>query len=195
MLTHHRSELVLVEMNPARPSPIRFLFSGDLGHYDQPIVKDPASPPACDYLMVESTYGNDCTATFRRMIKWPNHQRSGRQEGADLDPGFRCRPAQEVCICSGSSRKKSESILRLSLIRRWPPRHAGLNRWNEEHDEEYASILNRKQHPLRTHSMTTTSTRDESKRLNDMKGARIIISASGMITVGESCTMRSGSSE
>ena len=32
--------------------------------------------------------------------------------------------------------------------------------------------------------MTTTSSRDESKRLNSMKGARIIISASGMMTGG-----------
>jgi len=43
--------------NPQSES-IRFLFSGDRGHYDQPIVKDPAPPPDCDYLMCESTYGN-----------------------------------------------------------------------------------------------------------------------------------------
>ena len=58
------------------------------------------------------------------------------------------------------------------------------NRWNEEHDEEYASILAKKLHPLRTKSMSTTSSRDESKRLNDLKGPRIIISASGMLTGG-----------
>ena len=34
------------------------LFSVDLGHYDQPIIRDPASPPSCDYLVVESTYGD-----------------------------------------------------------------------------------------------------------------------------------------
>ena len=58
------------------------------------------------------------------------------------------------------------------------------NRFREEHDEEYVSILMEKRHPLRTSSMMTTSTREESKRLNDMKGARIIISASGMLTGG-----------
>jgi len=58
------------------------------------------------------------------------------------------------------------------------------NRFQEEHDEEYASILSGKRHPLRTHSMQTTSSRDESKKLNDMKGARIIVSASGMMTGG-----------
>jgi metallo-beta-lactamase family protein len=55
------ASLVLMEMKNARTadrSLIKFLFSGDLGHYDQPIVKNPAPPPSCDYLMVESTYGN-----------------------------------------------------------------------------------------------------------------------------------------
>ncbi|MFS8086519.1 MAG: MBL fold metallo-hydrolase, partial [Acidobacteriota bacterium] len=27
------------------------LFSGDLGKYDQPIIRDPVAPPACDYLV------------------------------------------------------------------------------------------------------------------------------------------------
>jgi len=29
------------------------LFSGDLGKYDQPIIRDPVAPPECDYLVVE----------------------------------------------------------------------------------------------------------------------------------------------
>jgi metallo-beta-lactamase family protein len=54
------ASLVLLEIEGGKPdgADLRFLFSGDLGHYDQPMVKDPARPPACDYLMVESTYGD-----------------------------------------------------------------------------------------------------------------------------------------
>src|SRR5436190_8269802 len=36
----------------------RVLFSGDLGKYNQPIIRDPEPPPACDYLLIESTYGD-----------------------------------------------------------------------------------------------------------------------------------------
>jgi metallo-beta-lactamase family protein len=54
----------------------------------------------------------------------------------------------------------------------------------EEQDEDYASVLAKKQHPLRTHSMMTCSSKEESKRLNDAQGARVIISASGMMTGG-----------
>ncbi|MEO7508912.1 MAG: MBL fold metallo-hydrolase, partial [Pyrinomonadaceae bacterium] len=51
------SSLVLVDLAGAGADGKgrKVLFSGDLGHYDQPIIKDPEPPPACDYLLVEST--------------------------------------------------------------------------------------------------------------------------------------------
>ncbi len=51
------SSLVLVEIAGAGADDAgrRVLFSGDLGHYDQPIIHDPVAPPPCDYLLVEST--------------------------------------------------------------------------------------------------------------------------------------------
>jgi metallo-beta-lactamase family protein len=54
------ASLVLVEMENARENgeSMKFLFSGDLGHYDQPIIRDPTAPTVADYVMVESTYGN-----------------------------------------------------------------------------------------------------------------------------------------
>jgi metallo-beta-lactamase family protein len=38
--------------------PVRIVFSGDVGRFDAPLYKDPISPPACDYLVCESTYGD-----------------------------------------------------------------------------------------------------------------------------------------
>ena len=54
------SSLVLLEVDGAGSDGKgrRVLFSGDLGHYDQPIIRDPVPPPPCDYLLVESTYGD-----------------------------------------------------------------------------------------------------------------------------------------
>lgn len=49
-----------IEMEAARPGnglPVRIVFSGDVGRFDAPLYKDPISPPACDYLVCESTYG------------------------------------------------------------------------------------------------------------------------------------------
>ena len=39
-------------------APTRIVFSGDVGRFDAPLYKDPISPPACDYLVLESTYGD-----------------------------------------------------------------------------------------------------------------------------------------
>jgi len=61
---------------------------------------------------------------------------------------------------------------------------AAYARRTEEQDEEYASVLRQQRHPLRTHSMITASSRQESKKLNDAEGARVIVSASGMMTGG-----------
>jgi metallo-beta-lactamase family protein len=36
----------------------RVLFSGDLGRKNYPLLKDPGSPPAADYVICEATYGN-----------------------------------------------------------------------------------------------------------------------------------------
>lgn len=54
----------------------------------------------------------------------------------------------------------------------------------EEHDQEYSAIIASSSHPLRTRSMQTTASRDESKRVNRIEGSRIIISASGMLSGG-----------
>lgn len=183
------ASLVLVEMENARggDESVRFLFSGDLGHYDQPIVKDPASPPACDYLMCESTYGNRLhgdVASDSQLAKIIND--AAKRNAPILIPAFAVGRTQEVLYLIREL-EEEKRIPVLPVIVDSPMASQATqvyNRFREEHDEEYASILAKKQHPLRTHSMMTTSTRDESKKLNDMKGARIIISASGMLTGG-----------
>lgn len=182
------ASLVLVEISGSSVDQSRrFLFSGDLGHYDQPIVKDPASPPACDYLMVESTYGNrlhgevSSEAQMARII----NEAAGRNAPI-LIPAFAVGRTQEVLYLLREL-EEEKRIPVLPVIVDSPMASQATqvyNRWNEEHDEEYVSILSKKQHPLRTHSMTTAATRDESKRLNEMRGSRIIISASGMLTGG-----------
>ena len=41
------------------PRPVRLLYTGDLGRFNIPILKDPASPlPEVDYLITETTYAN-----------------------------------------------------------------------------------------------------------------------------------------
>jgi len=177
------SSLVLLELDEGR----RVLFSGDLGHYDQPIIKDPVPPPSCDYLLVESTYGDrlhdpeDPKVALARIIN-----DAAQRQAPVLIPAFAVGRTQEILyLIRELEDEKAIPVLPVAVDSPMAAAttQAYANR-KEEHDEEYASILTHQRHPLRTHSMTTASSRDQSKQLNNVKGARVIISASGMMTGG-----------
>ncbi len=183
------ASLVLVELEKARENgdAIRFLFSGDLGHYDQPIIKDPTAPTAADYVMVESTYGNRLhgdESSEDQMSQVINE--AARNNQPILIPAFAIGRTQEILyLIRELEEQKRIPVLPVRVDSPMAAQATQIyNRFTEEHDEEYASILAHKQHPLRTGAMKTASSRDESKRLNDEKGTRIIISASGMMSGG-----------
>ncbi len=183
------SSLVLVEIDGAGDDGKgrRVLFSGDLGHYDQPIIHDPEPPPACDYLLVESTYGDRLhdpekpKDALERIIN-----DALKRNGVVLIPAFAIGRTQELIYLIREL--EDEKRIPILPVRVDSPMAAAAtqaysNR-KEEQDEAYASVLAQRRHPLRTHSMVTASSREESKRLNDEQGTRIIISASGMMTGG-----------
>jgi metallo-beta-lactamase family protein len=183
------SSLVLVEIEGAGNDGKgrRVLFSGDLGHYDQPIIHDPAPPPACDYLLVESTYGDRLHDTEKPQDALTRIINDAvARKGAVLIPAFAIGRTQElIYLIRELEDKKRIPILPVRVDS--PMAAAATQAYShrrEEQDEEYASILARREHPLRTHSMVTASSRDESKRLNNEQGTRVIISASGMMTGG-----------
>src|SRR4029079_1235269 len=180
------SSLVLLEIDHALADGQgrRVLFSGDLGHSDQPIIRDPVPPPPCDYLLVESTYGDrlhdpeDPKVALARIIN-----DAAQRNAPVLIPAFAVGRTQEIVyLIRELEDDKAIPVLPVSID---SPMAAAAtaayaNR-NEEHDEEYASILTQKRHPLRTHSMITATSREESKKLNNAHGARVIISASGLL--------------
>ena len=183
------SSLVLLELDDAGADRQgrRVLFSGDLGHYDQPIIRDPVPPPACDYLLVESTYGDrlhdreEPKVALARIIN-----DAAQRQAPVLIPAFAVGRTQEIVyLIRELEEEKAIPILPVTVDSPMAAAttQAYANR-KEEQDEQYASILTQQKHPLRTHSMNTASSREESKKLNDAKGARVIISASGMMTGG-----------
>lgn len=163
------------------------LFSGDLGKYDQPIIPDPVAPPACDYLLVESTYGNRLhdiekpKDALERIIK-----EAAAHDSPVLIPAFAVGRAQEIVyLIRELEEEKRIPIVPVSVD---SPMAAAATqayaRVTEEHDADYAAALKITPTPLRTHSMIAASTREESKRLNQADGARVIIAASGMMNGG-----------
>lgn len=183
------SSLVLVEIDDAGNDRLgrRVLFSGDLGHYDQPIIRDPLGPPECDYLLVESTYGDrlhdpeDPKIALTRIIN-----DAAQRNAPVLIPAFAVGRTQEILYLIRELEDEKQIPVLPTCVDSPMAASATTAYANrtEEQDEDYASILAKKVHPLRTHAMMTCSSKAESKRLNEATGARVIISASGMMTGG-----------
>jgi len=179
------SSQVLVQVEGAEPRSV--LFSGDLGKYDQPIIRDPERPPACDYLVVESTYGNRLHDVERPKDALERIIKDAAAHGsAVLIPAFAVGRAQEILyFIRELENEKRIPVLPVCLDS--PMASAATQayaRRTEEQDEEYATALKTNPTPLRTHSMLACSTRQDSKNINGMEGARIIIAASGMMNGG-----------
>jgi len=183
------SSLVLMEIDHAGDDGKgrRVLFSGDLGHYDQPIIHDPLPPPSCDYLLCESTYGDrlhDPENPKDALTRIIND--AAKRNAPVLIPAFAVGRTQEIVyLLRELEDEKAIPILPVCVD---SPMAAAATiayaKRTEEQDADYASVLARQQHPLRTHSMMTCSSKEESKELNNAKGARVIVSSSGMMTGG-----------
>ncbi|PYS43365.1 MAG: MBL fold metallo-hydrolase [Acidobacteria bacterium] len=181
------SSHVLVHLNGDSTQQRNVLFSGDLGKYDQPIIRDPAPPPACDYLLIESTYGDrlhdveEPKDALERIIK-----SAAARNGPVLIPAFAVGRAQEILYFIREL-EDEKKIPVLPVCVDSPMAAAATKAYaarTEEQDEEYSDALKNNPTPLRTHSMLACASREESKRINGMEGARVIIAASGMMNGG-----------
>jgi metallo-beta-lactamase family protein len=165
----------------------RVLFSGDLGKYDQPIIRDPVAPPACEYLVVESTYGDRLHDPEEPKIALERVIKNAAQNNSEvLIPAFAVGRAQELLYLIREL-EDEQRVPILPVILDSPMASAATKVYasrREEHDDEYVTASAGNASPLRTHSMIAATSREESKRLNNEHGARIIISASGMMTGG-----------
>jgi metallo-beta-lactamase family protein len=179
------SNMIEVEIRKGE-SPLRILFSGDVGRYDGPLYHDPAPPPQCDYLICESTYGNrdhsdvDLSAGLAEVIT-----RSAARGGVMLVAAFAIGRAQQLIYLLQLLRKAGR-------IPDFPvyldsPMAVDATGVYREHDEDHDLSEGEldPQHPLFGGSRVLMCRRtEESKALNRHRGPALIISSSGMMTGG-----------
>ncbi len=162
------------------------VFTGDVGKYDMPIHPDPKPCPADDILVIESTYGDRVHDDEPFVDQIRNALLDTvKRGGTILIPSFAVARAQVVTYLLREAMKAGElpelpvhidSPMAIDATKIYS-RH--LDR--ENLDEEIVRDGRRRMFPgdVRFHR-----TVEQSKALNKMKGPRIIISASGMLTAG-----------
>lgn len=165
---------------------LRIVYSGDLGRWDQPILRDPEPVEEADVLLLESTYGD------RRHAPDPIEQlacvvRSAvERQGALLIPAFAVGRTQTL-IWLLRQLEDQGRIPRVPVFIDSPMANhitEATCRHEEDLDDEMRSAMDEKRCPLCCKTYHLVSSAEESKALNHRKGAMIVIAGSGMVTGG-----------
>lgn len=167
----------------------RFWFSGDIGRYKLPLLRDPVMPENVDYLLMESTYGDkphhDPTQAFDEFQDIVG--RTIKRGGKVIIPAFAVGRTQELVY-----------NLNIMMFERGVPRApvfvdsplavnaSDIFRKHPEcFDEETRQFVMEARHPALDFKMLTyTRSVEESKALNKRTDPMVIISASGMAETG-----------
>ncbi len=162
------------------------LFSGDVGRYKQPILKDPATPPAADFVVCETTYGDrDHAGGSGHEALAEIIQRVWRRGGAVIIPAFAVGRTQTLLYVL----RELEDWQRIPALPVYVDSPMAISatelyqRHHEEHDLDFTR-LEPDGNPLETRSMHFLRTAEESKSINKVTTPCVIISASGMATGG-----------
>jgi metallo-beta-lactamase family protein len=178
-----------VEMEVARDGgqpATRIVFSGDVGRYDAPLYKDPIAPPACDYLVCESTYGDRDHTPSRPLDELEEVTNEAlRRGGMMLVASFaigRCQQLVYLLRTLMAAGRVPETpvwidspmaVDAMEVFRK----HGG------EHDFSEAKMQGVAE-SLASPFVRMAKTADESKAINNHRGPGIVIASSGMMNGG-----------
>jgi metallo-beta-lactamase family protein len=167
-------------------TPLRVVFSGDLGRWNKPILRDPEFVPEADVLLVESTYGDRTHPQHPDAAVAQLIQAGVKRGGAIIIPAFAVDRTQELLWVLRELEVRGR-IPKLPVYVDSPMASAVTElycRHPEDHDIEMTKLTSRDECPLESHNVRFVRTPDESKAINKLNGPCIIIASSGMATGG-----------
>jgi len=164
----------------------RLLVSGDLGRQSHPLLRPPATPPAVDAIVIESTYGNRKHAPMDRERLGRLITATARRGGVTLIPAFAVdRTAIVLHTLAGLAREGL--IPHLPVYVDSPMALNALNAYRtaiQEKAPELRDDLVGPDDPFDPGDLRLVHSAEESQRLNSPGHPCIIVSASGMATGG-----------
>ncbi len=167
----------------------RLLFSGDIGRFNLPLLRDPVLPTSADYLIMECTYGDkkhndpeNAFTEFRDVVK-STLERGGKV----IVPAFAVGRTQEIVY--HLNQMMTEHEVPSVPVYVDSPLAVNATQIFKDHpecfDEETRRFVQAARHPALDFKMLTyVRSVEESKQLNERKEPMIIISASGMAETG-----------
>ena len=177
---------------------VKAVFTGDLGNNDIPLLDSPTMIENCDYLIMESTYGN--------RLHMKNEQKAELfldivsetidNGGTVVIPSFAVGRTQEILYelnkikenhNDEEFKRKYKNLMKVPVYVDSPLAISATDIFKQNTDlfeEEIKEKIENGDNPLEFPGLHFTQTADESKALNEKAESSIIISASGMCDVG-----------
>ena len=164
----------------------RLVFSGDLGRWDRPILRDPEPVEDADVLLLESTYGDrvhppNAAAALAEVVR-----EAAARGGALIVPAFAVGRVQEL-IWTLRSLEDDSQIPSLPVFLDSPMAIDVTEiycRHPEDHDLDMKLLMDARRCPLCCRQYRLVRTVPESQALNAREGPMVIIAGSGMLTGG-----------
>jgi len=183
------SSIVILKVRENKKEHI-ITFSGDLGNFNIPIIRDYEYIDYTDYLIIESTYGNRYHETRAQEIKSlydviVNTVKSG---GNVIIPAFSVGRTQEILYILNQyiDIEQKKELKNIEVYLDSPLAKEALEvfeKHKECYDEETLKLLENDIDVLHFENLHIVETVEESQALNEKQGV-VIISASGMCEAG-----------
>ena len=161
------------------------LFSGDVGRYDQPLLKDPEKPPAADFVLCESTYGDrdhptqpPPDAALADVIN-----RVAHRGGVIVVPAFAVDRTQ-LLLYDIRRLERSKRIPALPIYMDSPMAIDVTDIYRRHGEDLRIGPQELQSEAFSSPAVHVMRSPEQSKQINDVHTPAIIISASGMATGG-----------
>jgi metallo-beta-lactamase family protein len=164
------------------------LFSGDIGQWNRPLMKDPAVFDHAGYIVMETTYGNrdheDPEDVDRLLCEIINE--TVERGGNVVIPTFAIERAQELLFHLGRLSRQNRIPYLMTFLD--SPMALDVTEVFVQHqeylDNDVLELLNAGKKPFEFPGLRLTRTTVESKSINSIRGSTIILAGSGMCTGG-----------
>lgn len=164
-------------------------FSGDVGRYNDAILRSPDIFPQADYIILESTYGNklhdEVHGTVDTLYDWV-HKTCIEKKGKLIIPAFSVGRTQEILYALNQleveNRLPSVPYYVDSPLSREAT--AVVKNYPQYFNKRIKRIMQSDNDPFDFKGLNFIKTVDESKNLNNLPQPCVIISASGMADAG-----------
>lgn len=163
-------------------------FSGDVGRYGQPILRDPQPIANADYILCESTYGDrdhPKDSPYDALAEIIN--RIAKRGGAVVIPAFAVGRTQTLMYILRQL-EEAQKIPRMPVYIDSPMAINVTDLYVRHHEDHSLQFSQEEQtgarDPLNCHEVHMTRSVEDSKKINDVVAPCIILSASGMCSGG-----------